>query len=187
GELLGVAHLPDPVTPPADLSSARRVLLALSAVAVGMAIAGAVLFVRYTEEVAPDPGRIAVAPFDVMVERPGLGAARVRLALALTRAFDASGSHTAVPQAEVARRWQARATSLIAAIELGRRTGATFAVYGRVDPGPGDSLLVRAALLNAPDATGLFEVQTTVAADGLDRAADNIAAIILRRLREPQP
>lgn len=170
-----------------DRTTARRVLLALSAVAVGMALAGALLFVRYTDEVAPDPRRIAVAPFDVMVERPGLGAARVGLALALTRAFDASGSHTAVPQTEVARRWQARATPLIAAIELGRRTGATFAVYGRVDPGPGDSLLVRAALLNAPGASGLFEVQTIAPAEGLDRAADSIAALILRRLREPQP
>lgn len=161
----------------------RQIVLALLGIAVGMAVAGALLFFRYATANVPDPGRLAVAPFDVMVERPGLSGARVGLAEDLTRAFAASGSHTAVPQAEVARVWRARATPFIAAIELARQTGAGLAVYGRVDPGPGDSLWVRAAVLDSRSARGLFEVQTLAAADGLDAAADTLAVMLLGRLR----
>jgi hypothetical protein len=125
-----------------------------------------------------------VAPFDVMVERPGLAAARVGLAERLTRAFDASGSHTAVPQAAVAAQWRARATPFIAAIELARRTGAGLAVYGRVDSATGDSLWVRAAVLDSRSGRGLFEVQTLAGVGGLDHAADTLAAMMLRRLRQ---
>ena len=161
----------------------RHVVLVLVGVTVGMATAGALLFHRYATRSVPDPNRLAVAPFDVMVERPGLTTARVGLAERLTHAVEASGSHTAVPQAAVAARWRARSTPFIAAIELARRTGAGLAVYGRVDSAPGDSVWVRAAVLDSRSGRGLFEVQALVATAAVDRAADTIAVMILRRLR----
>jgi hypothetical protein len=163
--------------------TSRRILLTLAGIAVIMAAAGAALFYRYATRSAPDPRRLAVAPFDVMVEQPGLATARVGLAEGLTHAFQHSGTHTAVPQTEVARVWRASVTPFIAAIELARRSGAGLAVYGRVDPGPGDSLWIRAAVLDSHSARGLFEVETLAPPTGLDRAADTIAAMMLRRLR----
>ena len=162
----------------------RQVVLALAGVSVGMALAGGLLFYRYATRSVPDPNKVAVAPFDVMVERPALRDARVGLAERLTRAFEASGSHTAVPQSAVAAQWRARATPFIAAIELARRTNAGLAIYGRVDSAAADSVWVRAAVLDSRSGRGLFEVQALAATDGLDRAADSLAAMLLRRLRE---
>ena len=68
----------------------RQVALTLAAVSVGMALMGALLFYRYATRSVPDPARLAVAPFDVMVKRPELATARVGLAERLTRAVDAS-------------------------------------------------------------------------------------------------
>ena len=163
-------------------ATSRQILLVLAAMAVGMAAAGALLFLRYTNRAAPDFRRLAVAPFDVMVERPEFTRARVSLAEDLTRALDSSGSVTAVPQTEVAEVWRARQTPFIAAIELARKTGAGLAIYGRVDPGTGDSVWVRAAVLDSHSTRGMFEVQTLAAPDGLGRAADSVAAMIVRRL-----
>lgn len=165
-------------------ATSRQILFTLSGVAAVMAVVGAVLFVRYTNRAVPDPRRVAVAPFDIMVARPELATARVRLAESVTLAFAASGDLTAVPQAEVAQRWRASQTPFIAAIELARRTGAGLAVYGRVDSAPGDSVWVRAAVLDSHTTRGLFEVETLAAPDGLDQAADSVAAMMIRRLRE---
>ncbi|HXF95320.1 MAG TPA: hypothetical protein VNI61_04390 [Gemmatimonadales bacterium] len=164
--------------------SPRQVLLVLSGLALAMAVAGALLFVDYTRRHTPDPRRIAVAPFDVTSERPDLAEARVGLARALTAALGASGSYTTVPQAEVARAWRAAATPLVAAIELARRAAAGLAVYGRVDAGPGDSVVLRAAVLDAYSARGLFEVALVAPADAWERAADSLAALVIGRLAE---
>jgi hypothetical protein len=169
---------------PAGYATSRQILLALAGVSVGMAFMGALLFLGYANRAVPDSRRVAVAPFDVMVERPDLSGARVGLAVAVTRALEASGSVTAVPQSQVAQVWRARATPFISAIELARRTGAGLAVYGRVDPWPGDSVWVRAAVLDSHSTRGLFEVEALTATDALDRAADSVAAMIVRRLRE---
>jgi hypothetical protein len=163
--------------------SSRRLLLALSAIAIGMAIVGALLFLDYSEEATGDPARVAVAPFDVMVEGRELSDARVGLARELTRAISSSGTHSAVSQAEVAQVWRSRPTPFIAAIELARKTGAGLAVYGRVDSGPADSVIVRAAMIDSYSARGLFEVQLTAAPDSLPATADSLAARLLRRLR----
>jgi hypothetical protein len=171
---------------PRGAVTSRQLLFALTGVALGMAVFGAVLFAIYANRAAPDPRRLAVAPFDVMVERPELAAARVGVARALTAQFDSSGLVTAVPQAEVARFWRARETPFIAAIEVARRTGAGLAVYGRVDPADGDSVWVRVAVLDAYSTRGLFEVQALAPVDreGLDRAVDSVAASIIRRVVE---
>jgi hypothetical protein len=107
----------------------------------------------------------------------------VGLAQELTRAIGHSGTHSAVSQAEVAQVWKARPTPFIAAIELARKTGAGLAVYGRVDSGPADSVIVRAALIDSYSARGLFEVQVTAEPDSISSTADSLAARLLRRLR----
>jgi hypothetical protein len=163
--------------------SARGIVLVLGGIAIAMAVAGAFLFVGYSERAKGDPQRLAVAPFDVMVEQPELSTARTQLARDLTRAFEESGTHSAVPQSEVARVWRARQTPFIAAIELARQTGAGLAIYGRVDSAGGDSVWVRAAVLDAHSTRGLFEVQTRATPETLGPAADSLAAQVLSKLR----
>jgi hypothetical protein len=155
----------------------------MSALAVGMALAGGWLFVRYTSDHAPDPHLIAVAPFDIPDEPGDLAPWRVGLATRLTERLSGNGGLRAVPQAEVAEMWRARATPIIAAVELARRTAAGLALYGRVDRGSGDTLVIRVAVIDAVSTRGLFELATTVPPPGdIALAADTLFALVRARL-----
>ena len=165
--------------------SSRQILVTLSALAVGMAIAGAVLFVRYATKAAAHPNRVAVAPFDLPDDPHGLESWRVGLATGLTNRLPADGRLSTVPQTQVAATWGAAATPIIAAVELARRTSAGLALYGRVERGGGDTLLLRAAVIDAIQARGLFEVAVRLdPPPDLDRAADTLTALVRAGLRE---
>jgi hypothetical protein len=165
--------------------SSRQILLSLSALAVGMAVAGAILFVRYGARAAGSPTRVAVTPFDLPDDASGLEAWRVGLATRLTDKLPASGDLSTVPQAQVAATWRATTSPIIAAVELARRTSAGLALYGRVERAPGDSLLLRAAVIDALKARGLFEVAVQLGPPAdLERAADTLAALVAAGLRD---
>lgn len=160
----------------------RVALGLLAGCALAAAATGAVLFARYGARSAPDPRRVAVAPFDIFV--PSLDGWRVALAEALSARLDSTPPFSAVPQAVVARRWRARATPVIAAVELARQTGAGLAVYGRVDAAGADSLLVRVAVLDAIAARPLFEIDLRQLPGSLEAVADSLARAVLRVLRQ---
>lgn len=128
----------------------RRLLIGLGSLVVILMVGGAVSFARYARTHAPQPGLVAVAPFDIFTV--GLDRWRVGLATALTQQLNAAPPLTAVPQSVVAATWRSAPRPEIAAVELARQTGAGVAVYARVDSLPGKTDSVRVSLL-AIDAT----------------------------------
>jgi len=127
----------------------RRLLIGLGSLVLILMVGGAVSFVRYARSHAPQPGLVAVAPFDIFAV--GLDRWRVGLATALTQQLDAAPL-AAVPQTVVAATWRSAPRPEISAVELARQTGAGVAVYARVDSLPGKTDSVRVSLL-AIDAT----------------------------------
>jgi len=127
----------------------RRLLIAFGSLVLILMVGGAVSFVRYARRHAPQPGLVAVAPFDIFAV--GLDRWRVGLATALTERLNAPPL-AAVPQTVVAATWRSAPRPEISAVELARQTGAGLAVYARVDSLPGKPDSVRVSLL-AIDAT----------------------------------
>ena len=127
----------------------RRLLLGFGSIVVLLTILGAVSFARYAREHAPNPGLVAVAPFDIFAT--GLDRWRVELAVALTQRLNAAPL-SAVPQTVVAETWRHAPRPEISAVELARQTSAGLAIYARVDSLPGNPDSVRVNLL-AIDAT----------------------------------
>jgi len=138
-----MTDIPPPRVPP------RRLLLGLGSIVVLLTVLGAVSFVRYARQHAPNPGLVAVAPFDIFAT--GLDRWRVELAVALTQQLNAAPL-AAVPQTVVAETWRHAPRPEISAVELARQTSAGLAVYARVDSLPSNPDSVRVTLL-AFDAT----------------------------------
>jgi hypothetical protein len=134
--------------------TSRRLLIAMSTMVALLMVAGAISFVRYTRSHAPDPRLVAVAPFDIFV--PGLGPWRVRLAVGLTAGIRPPLS--AVSQDVVRERWRGQARPEIAALDLARRTSATRAVYGRLDPIAGSQDSVRVQMIVIDAGTGRVQL-----------------------------
>jgi hypothetical protein len=139
--------------------------------------AGAVSFVYYARHHTPDPGLVAVAPFDIFV--PGRDRWRVGLAQGVTQRLNAPPL-TAVPQALVAQTWRSAPRPEIAAVELARRTSAAVAIYGRVDPidtsgTRRDSVRVSVIAADAVSGRVLFGVLLRWRADDLDGLAAELA------------
>ena len=130
----------------------RRLLIGLGSLVLILMVGGAVSFVRYARSHAPQPGLVAVAPFDIFTAGGGLDRWRVGLATALTQQLNAAPPLVAVPQTVVAATWRSAPRPEIAAVELARQTGAGVAVYARVDSLPDKTDSVRVSLL-AIDAT----------------------------------
>jgi len=172
-------------TPTRGAVSSRQILVTLSALAVGMAVTGAVLFMRYSAKAAAHPNRVAVAPFGLPDDPSGLESWRVGLATGLTDRLPVDGRLTTVPQTEVAAIWGAAANPIVATVELARRTAAGLALYGRVERAGGDTLLIRAAVIDALQARGLFEVAVRLdPPPDLNRAVDTLAALVLAGLHD---
>ena len=136
--------------------SSKRLLIVFSVVIALLMVVGAVSFVRYAREHAPNPRLVAVAPFDIFVA--GLEPWRVRLAEGLTQELQSQAPLSAVPQAVVRERWQGQARPELAAVELARRTSAGVAVYGRLDPVAGKSDSLRIQLIAIEAGTGRLVV-----------------------------
>ncbi len=154
----------------------RRLLIGLGSLVLILMVGGAVSFVRYARSHAPQPGLVAVAPFDIFTSGGGLDRWRVGLATALTERLNAAPLAT-VPQTVVAATWRSAPTPEIAAVELARRTGAGVAVYARVDslPGTPDSIRVSLLAIDATTAKVLFGVLVRWPAADPDGLATRLA------------
>lgn len=160
--------------------SSPRLLLALVGVAIALAIAGALSFVRYSQRAAPDAHRVSVAPFDIFA--PGLDAWRVQLARGLTDRIAALPGWTAVPQDVVAQRWKGQDRAEAAAVELGRRTQAGIAIYGRVDSVSADSVRVHVLLIDVTTTVVAHVVQLHLVRGSSETVVDTVASHIAHLL-----
>jgi len=170
-------------TPHADRVPPRRLLIGFGSLVLILMIGGAVSFVRYARTHAPNPGLVAVAPFDIFA-KPELDRWRVGLATALTEQLNAAPL-AAVPQSVVAATWRSAPSPEISAVELARQTGAGLAVYARVDslPGTSDSVRVSLYAIDATTTKVLFGVlQHWPAAD-----PDGLAARLAEHVRHNHP
>jgi len=154
----------------------RRLLIALGSLVLVLMVGGAVSFVRYARRHAPQPGLVAVAPFDIFAAGRGLDRWRVGLAVALTERLNVPPL-AAVPQAVVAETWRGTPRPEIAAVELARQTSAGLAVYGRVDslPGKPDSIRVSLLVIDATTTRVLFGVLVRWPAADLEGLAGRLA------------
>jgi len=164
--------------------SSTALLLALIGVAIALGIAGALSFLGYAKRAAPDAHRFAVAPFEMYVE--GLDSWRLQIAGGLTTRLHALPGWSAVPQAIVADRWQGKERPEIAAVELGRRTTAGLAVYGRVDSLGADSVRVNVLLIDVPTTVVTSTIKLELSRGAApDIVADTIAARIAALVKTP--
>lgn len=160
--------------------SSTRLLMALIGIAIALAIAGALSFVRYTKRAAPNAHRIAVAPFDIFTS--GLDAWRVQLARGLTDRVARIPGWTTVPQEVVAQRWKGQDRAEAAAVELARQTQAGIAIYGRVDSLSADSVRVNVLLIDVTTTVVSYAILLNVRRGASEPVADTVAAHIAHLL-----
>ena len=165
--------------------SNARLLLVLVGIAIMLAIAGAVSFVRYSSRAAPDSHRVAVAPFDLFVS--GLDSWRVQLARQVTDRVAKTPGWSAVPQDVVAQRWQGQDRAEAAAVELARRTQAGIAIYGRVDSVSVDSVRLHVILVDVMSTVVKKTVELRTLRRDMEQAADNLGAKIVDELQSLAP
>ena len=159
--------------------SPRALILGLLALLV---IAAAVLL-RPRQATAVDANLLAVAPFDVL--DPRLPLWREGMVDLLARTLDGAGSLRTVPPTAAVRQWRGRADPE-AAGEFARRFGARLAVFGTVVPA-GDSVRLRAAMLDVARARIVAEVEVPASAEDMAGAADSAALALLRGLGAERP
>jgi len=151
-------------------------------IAVVLAIT-AVLWSKWRPPPALDPDLVAVAPFTVLDRDYDLW--REGLVDVLSASLDGAGPLRTVSPTVVVRRWSGHADAP-SAIELGRRTGARFAVYGRL-VAAGDSVRLTASLLDVASGKLRAEIEVRDLGARLDRVADSLAVALLRELGRSLP
>jgi tetratricopeptide (TPR) repeat protein len=149
----------------------------LSAAAIGFAV-------RSRGGSALDRSLVAVAPFEVL--DPQLSLWREGLVDLLSRNLDGAGPLRTVSPTVVVRRWHYRADR-DGAVALGRQTGAGLVVFGTLLGTGGDSVRLRATLLDVSSGRPLQEVELRELAPRIDRAADSLTTALLRELGRNRP
>ncbi|MFL5401193.1 MAG: protein kinase domain-containing protein [Gemmatimonadales bacterium] len=153
---------------------------ALVAIVAGLALAAAGLLWRSRDTPgALNANLLAVAPFDVL--DPRLELWREGLVDLLARNLDGAGPLRTVPPTTAIRRWSGRADQVSGA-ELARRTGAGLAVFGSLVPAGGDSVRLRATLLDAAGTKTLANFELRDATSRLDRLTDSLTVRLLSEL-----
>jgi serine/threonine-protein kinase len=149
GAPAAIAPAPEAAAGPPSSSTSPLVRRGLLGVAAALLIAlvgaGDSPRDRPPVEGARDADLLAVTPFDVL--QPSLQLWREGMGDVLSRTLDGAGPIRTVSSTVVLRRWSGRADRA-SAEELGRRTGAGLVLYGAVIPRGGDSVTLRAALLD---------------------------------------
>ena len=165
----------------------RRARRLWGAFAFGAALAGAAVVLvlsRSKPHDALEPNLVAVAPFEVL--DPKLAVWGEGLVDVLSRSLDGAGSLRTVSPTVVVRRWHGRADAT-SATELGRRTGARFAVFGSLLGAGADSVRLVATLFDVASRRALGEIEVRNGGTRMDRVADSAAVAILRELGRTRP
>ena len=150
-----------------------------------IAILGLVVwFRRSSPKASLDDELIAVAPFDVRgAELASWGEGMVDY---LSRSLDGAGALRTVSPSTFLRRWKGRADPA-SARELGRRTGSGLVVFGSVIKAGGDSLRLRATMLDVGSGNTTAEVEVGGDTLSIDRLADSLAVALLAGLGRTRP
>jgi eukaryotic-like serine/threonine-protein kinase len=176
-----------PSAPTTKAEPARSRVSVWSYAAIGLVLLGAAataVALRSRGASTLDPSLVAVAPFEVL--DPQLGLWREGLVDLLSRNLDGAGPLRTVSPTVVVRRWHFRADRDGAAA-LGRETGAGLVVFGTLLGTGGDSVRLRATLLDVSSGRPLREVELRELAPRIDRAADSLTTALLRELGRTRP
>ena len=134
--------------------------------------------------VSGDPDLLAVAPFDVL--DPSLQLWREGMVDILSRNLDGAGPIRAVSQTVALNRWSGRADPASAAL-LGERTGAGLVVFGSVLRRGGDSVSLRAAVLDRGRGATAADLEVIGDERRIGELADSLGLAILRALGRYRP
>jgi len=163
--------------PPSARLRRTRVQLAIVA---GLLLVGAgVIWKEMRGRPGLDANTIAVAPFEVL--DPSHAVWREGLVTVLAANLEGAGPLHAVPPTVVVRGWEGRADAGSAAA-LGRRTGASLALFGRVVRMGGDTIRLSASLVDVSLGAAVADFQLTDPDARLDRIADSLTVRVLREL-----
>ena len=149
-----------------------------------MAVVGGVLYSLAKPDPALDPDLLAVTPFDVLA--PNVDLWREGLVDVLSRNLDGAGPMRTVAPTVVIRRWRGRADP-VAAVDLGRTTGAGLVLFGGIIGAGQDSIRLSATLLNTRSGNALAEVEYRDATAHIDRLTDSLTVALLRELGRTRP
>lgn len=127
---------------------------------------------------------IAVAPFEIL--DPEHAVWREGMVTVLSANLDGAGPLHAVSPTMVVRRWEGAADAASAAA-LGRATGASLVLFGRVVRAGGDTMRLTASLLDVQLGTSVAELQLADPDSRLDRLADSLTMRVLRELGRSRP
>jgi eukaryotic-like serine/threonine-protein kinase len=164
--------------------SQRLTKLVVGAALVMLAGVGGALLMRRTPPPALDPNLVAVAPFDVFDSQLALW--REGLVDVLSANLDGAGPLRTVSPTLVVRRWRGRADRS-SATDLGRRTGAGLALFGQLVGVAGDSMRLRATLLDVPSGRVVGEFEQRAPSASMDRLTDSLTVALFRELGRGKP
>jgi serine/threonine-protein kinase len=128
---------------------------------------------------ALDPDLMAIAPFEVL--DPEHSVWREGLVTILAANLDGAGPLHTVSPSVVVRRWSGRADAA-SATALAHRTGARLTLFGSVVRAGGDTMQLRAVLLDVETGATLADLQLTRPDGRLDLLADSLSVQLLREL-----
>jgi serine/threonine-protein kinase len=179
--LAAIASGEAPVAAPARRPRGR--MLALAAGVAGLLLLAAFAAFAVTRRTAPpapaEAGLVAIAPFDAAA--PELQIWREGLTDILARDLDGAGPLRTVPPSVALRRWQGRADRP-SAEALGARTGANIVVYGTLVRRGGDSVGIRATVLDRARNTLESDIEVAGQERRMGELADSLGVRILRVL-----
>jgi serine/threonine-protein kinase len=165
---------------PAAAPRPARRWAAVGVASVALAAGVAAVYARNDAPASLDPNLIAVAPFDAL--GTGLEVWEEGLVDVLAANLDGAGPLRTVSPSVVVRRWRGRPDPASAA-DLGQRTGARLAVYGRLVSAGADSVRLTATLYDVGvgrPVGGVIELRD--AASRMDRITDSLTVALLREL-----
>ena len=165
----------------------RRRRLVLGTALAAVLVAGAVLGgAAWRARARLEPDRLVLAPFEVLTREADAALWREGLVDVLSANLDGAGPIHTVPPSVAIRQWDGR-YDVGSAVELGRRTGARLAVFGRLVRTGGDSIRLTARLLDVATGGGLAELQLSDPESRIDRLADSLTVRLLRELGRSRP
>jgi len=170
----------EPRVPTAAMPARRWQGIAVLGVTAAL-IVGGWLLARGKRSPVLEGNTLAVAPFDVV--DPDLQLWREGLVDILSRNLDGAGSLRTVPPSVVIKRFSGRSDAPSAA-ELGRATGAKYALFGRLLHAGPDTLRMSVSVLDAGSGRVLGEIERRDSPSRVDRLADSATVAVLRVLGE---
>jgi tetratricopeptide (TPR) repeat protein len=149
-----------------------------------LALLAAALLLRGRTAPAGDPDLVAVAPFQVL--HASLRLWREGMVDVLARDLDGAGPLRTVSAAAALRAWPGGADRSAAAA-LGQRTGAGLVVFGSVVRLEGDSVALRASVLDRATDRLAADLEVRGPEESMGRLVDSLVVGILRGVGRDRP